>query len=59
MVIFSPLVKNWKSFGNLHFWSLEFQILAEKVPGGIILNKKSFWVLGKLQKLFLVLGVKF
>jgi hypothetical protein len=40
-------VKNLKSFGNLQFWSLEFQILADLVPGGIFLEEKSFLDLGK------------
>ena len=49
VVIFCPLVKNWKSFGKLQVQSLYFQILAELVPGGIFLDEKLFLVLGSLK----------
>jgi hypothetical protein len=39
-----------ESFGNLQFWSLEFQILAELVPGGIFLKGKSIFILGKSKR---------
>ena len=37
-------------------WSLEFQILAELVPGGIFLEEKSFLVLGKSKLSEIALG---